>query len=160
MVANSANSGAFYTILPNIWHPWRSWVRRLHMEVQLELWEKFESNLLVLALTILCGSTHVHKYVLMQTYHPVFSVSKRANICKRLMKLYFATLPNPGLLGFCRGTRMYLVRKLFPRPWRHVQELKMQQFPTRILHIGIRLHLAAKKMNIQILFRKNYVKLL
>ena len=156
----NANSGAFYTILPNIWHPWRSWVRRLHMEVQLELWEKFESNLLVLALTILCGSTHVHKYVLMQTYHPVFSVSKRANICKRLMKLYFATLPNPGLLGFCRGTRMYLVRKLFPRPWRHVQELKMQQFPTRILHIGIRLHLAAKKMNIQILFRKNYVKLL
>ena len=46
MVANSANIGAFYTILTNIWHPWRSWVR-LHMEVQLELWEKFESNLLV-----------------------------------------------------------------------------------------------------------------
>ena len=46
MVANSTNSGAFYTILTNIWHPWRSWVR-LHMEVQLELWEKFESNLLV-----------------------------------------------------------------------------------------------------------------
>ena len=46
MVANSANIGAFYTILTNIWHPWRSWVR-LHMEVQLVLWEKFESNLLV-----------------------------------------------------------------------------------------------------------------
>ena len=46
MVANSANSGAFYTILTNIWHPWWSWVC-LHMEVQLELWEKFESNLLV-----------------------------------------------------------------------------------------------------------------
>ena len=94
----------------------------------------------------------------MQTYHPVFSVSKRANICKRLMKLYFATLPNPGLLGFCRGTRMYLVRKLFPRPWRHVQELIMQQFLTRILHIGILLQLAAKKMNIWMFFRKNYVK--
>ena len=51
MVANSANSGAFYTILTNIWHPWRSWVR-LHMEVQLELWEKFESNLLVWTLWI------------------------------------------------------------------------------------------------------------
>ena len=46
MVANSANIGAFYTILTNIWHPWWSWVR-LHMEVQLVLWEKFESNLLV-----------------------------------------------------------------------------------------------------------------
>ena len=88
----------------------------------------------------------------------IFSVSKRANICKRLMKLYFATLPNPGLLGFCRGTRMYLVRKLFPRPWRHVQELIMQQFLTRILHIGILLQLAAKKMNIWMFFRKNYVK--
>ena len=49
MVANSANSSAFYTILTNIWHPWRSWVR-LHMEVQLELWEQFESNLLVCTL--------------------------------------------------------------------------------------------------------------
>ena len=39
MVANSANSGAFYTILTNIWHPWRSWVH-LHVEVQLVLWEK------------------------------------------------------------------------------------------------------------------------
>ena len=46
MVANSANSGTFYTILPNIWHPCRSWVR-LHMEIQLESWEKFEANLLV-----------------------------------------------------------------------------------------------------------------
>ena len=46
MVANSANSSAFYTILTNIWHPWRSW-DRLHMEVQLVLWEKFEPNLLV-----------------------------------------------------------------------------------------------------------------
>ena len=109
------------------------------------------------------GSGHtvqqcIRKYVLMQTYHPVFSVSKRANICKRLMKLYFATLPNPGLLGFCRGTRMYLVRKLFPRPWRHVQELIMQQFLTRILHIGILLRLAAKKMNIWMFFHKNYLK--
>ena len=52
----------------------------------------------------------------------------------------------------------FLVRKLFPRPWRHVQELIMQQFLTRILHIGILLQLAAKKMNIWMFFRKNYVK--
>ena len=129
------------------------------------VWLRVSSNHHEIFNFIQIGSGHtvrqyIRKYVLMQTYHPVFSVSKRANICKRLMKLYFATLPNPGLLGFCRGTRMYLVRKLFPRPWRHVQELIMQQFLTRILHIGILLQLAAKKMNIWMFLRKNYVKLL
>ena len=50
MVANSENSGEFYTILLIIWQPRQPWVC-LHMEVQiyyaqdLVFLEKFETNL-------------------------------------------------------------------------------------------------------------------
>ena len=37
MVANSANSGEFYTISTIIWHPWQPWIR-LHLEVQMQIY--------------------------------------------------------------------------------------------------------------------------
>ena len=85
MVANSANSGEFYTSLPIVWHPWQPWVH-LHMEVQIyyRIWNcgEYLSKISLCVMTITLTRSHWEVW-------PKFSLICLLSILGKMIDLSF-----------------------------------------------------------------------